>query len=735
MRTQGPLASLTVVSLSLALALSSGCGNAASHGPPPAQPETKITVQRTPAHTDSPPPPPAMLPLDVDPTEHFASAESMRKLCRESLAQAQNKLSEVRLLAKAEDDALTADAVLGGLDDARLATKNAGDFSALMAVAHPDEAVRKAAEECEPLAGTFETSFYLDATVAQVVKRFDALRKAHPTPPLSKEHGRMLEHLLRDYRRNGLELPEAGQARLRELNAQITKLGQEFDSNLAGSTVTVSATPKQLEGLPPAYIEAHKPGADGKIAITTDYPDYFPVLQYAKDRAFALELSKQFDNRASDKNVALLEKLLAVREEKAKLLGYPTWADYVLEPRMAKNPKAVADLLDGLRAHVAKKGEQEFSEFRAMHVSLGGKKTDAIPPSDRTYLEDRVRKTKYGLDSKEVSEYFEVGRVKEGILAITSRMFGVTYRPASVAKWHPDVEPMEIVDAKGQVLGRFYFDLYPRPGKYKHAAVFSIRDTKRMADGKRLLPIAAIECNFPRPAPGNPALMSHSDATTFFHEFGHVLHHLLSETDTVTFSGTSVPRDFVEAPSQMLEEWAWDKSTLALFAKHYKTGKPIPDALHAKMLRARGFGRALATQRQLFLAALDQAYHTRKTPMDTTAMLAEIQVKYTPFKHVEGTHFQGTFGHLVGYDAGYYGYQWALSIAKDLLTRFGAAGLLDEKTARDYRSAILARGGSDEPAELVRAFLGRAPNDEAYKRFLVGAVSPAVRPKAPKKGR
>jgi len=664
--------------------------------------------------------------LDVDPVDFFGSADDLRRLCKESLATAQEKIAEVRLLATAKDDVITPSAVLAPIDDARLATKNAGDFNALMAVAHPDAATRKAAEECEPLAGSFETSFYLDKTVADVVARLEQRRAAGKVKLASREEERVLQHLLRDYKRNGLFLDEAGQTKVRELNAKITKLGQEFEENLATSTVTVDATEKDLEGLPKAYLDAHKPGPDGKIKVSTDYPDYFPVIQYAKNRAFALELYKKFDNRAKDKNVPLLDQLLALREEKAKLLGYATWADYVLEPRMAKTPKTVADFLEGLRVHIAKKGETELTDFRAMHAKLGGKKDDPLPVSDRLYLEDRVRNEKYGLDSKEVSEYFEVGKVKGGILAITAKLFGVTFRPApGLPKWHPDVEPMEVLDEKGQIMGRFYFDLYPRPGKYKHAAVFSIRDTKKLANGARLVPIAAIECNFPKPGGDAPALMSHQDATTFFHEFGHVLHHLLSRTETVTFAGTSVARDFVEAPSQMLEEWAWDKSTLALFARHYKTDKPLPDALYAKMLRARGFGRALATQRQLFLAGLDQAYHTRKTPMDTTAMLAEVQAKYTPFKYVDGTHFQGTFGHLVGYDAGYYGYQWALSIAQDLFTRFSKAGLLDAKTASDYRALVLEKGGSADAEELVKAFLGRAPSDEAYKRFLTGEARAA----------
>jgi thimet oligopeptidase len=352
-------------------------------------------------------------------------------------------------------------------------------------------------------------------------------------------------------------------------------------------------------------------------------------------------------------------------------------------------------------------------------VKLGGKATDDIPLSDRSYLEDQVRKEKYGLDSKEVSKYFEVASVEQGILDITSKMFGISYRKVDAPKWHPDVQPMEVVDtASGKVIGRFYFDLYPRDGKYKHAAVFSIRETKRNPDGSRLLPIAAIVCNFPRPGGEGPALLGHNEVTTFFHEFGHVLHHLLSESTLATFAGTSVARDFVESPSQMLEEWAWHKETLALFAKHYETKKPLPDALFSAMQKSRSMGRSLATQRQLFLAALDQTYHTRAPGFDTTAVLKEIQEKYTPFKFVDGTHFQATFGHLIGYDAGYYGYQWALSIARDLFTRFEKDGMMSTKTAAAYRAAILAPGGSDDEAKLVEHFLGRAPSEDAYKRFL-----------------
>jgi len=670
---------------------------------------------------------PTLAPLDVDPVAVGLTAGGIVSLCDESLARADALLGEVRALQSAKDEELTWENTLGKIDKARLAVRNSGDFPALMAVAHPDEAVREAAKKCEPKVDKFDTAFFLDRGIAAIVKRYAAKKEN-----LSAPRARLLSHMLRDYRRNGLDLDETGQKRLTELNEELTRLGQSFDSNLAESALFLEVEPKDLEGLPPSYIETHKPGANGKIKITTDYPDYFPVIQYAKNRNFALQLYTLFDNRAADKNVAVLEKIFLLRREKAKLLGYATWADYVLEPRMAKTSGAVATFLDGLRKHLKKKGDDELKEFVAMHVKLGGKATDSIPISDRLYLEDQVRKEKYGLDSQELSKYFEVTRVKQGILDITSKLFGISYRTVEAPKWHSDVEVVEVSDtATKRVLGRFYFDLYPREGKYKHAAVFSIRETRTMDDGSRLMPIAAIECNFPKPGAA-PALLAHHDVTTFFHEFGHVLHHLLSESELVSFAGTSVARDFVEAPSQMLEEWGWSRETLDAFAKHHQTNALIPEPLFDAMQRSRGFGVALQTQRQLFLAALDQTYHTRTPGFDSTQVLKEVQNEYLPFKYVEGTHFQATFGHLIGYDAGYYGYQWALSIARDLFTRFEHDGIMNTKTAAEYRARVLAKGGSDDEARLVEHFLGRAPSDAAYRAFLVKAAPVKNAPHAAK---
>lgn len=718
---------LRASALSLAV-VAFACGPSAKPADLPAKP---VTPPATAASAAPALPPPVLAPLDVDPVvaalgrntagpgQDELARTGVERLCDQSIARAESLLAEIRALASS-DAPLTWDMTGGKLDRARLALRNAGDFPALMAVSHPDDTVREKAKLCEPKIDKIDTALWMDKDIAKVMKRFAASATAGNSEPLSVARKRLLDRTLRDFKRNGLDLDDKGQKRLRELNEELTKLSLEFDTNLAESHLTVEATTKQLDGLPKEWIVSHPPNKEGKVVITTDYPDYFPVLTYAKDRKLALDLYKQFENRAADKNVAVIEKILALREERAKLLGYSNWAEYILEDRMAKNPKTVADFLEGLRKHLAKKGNDELAEFKKQHVKLGGKMTDDILPSDRLYLEDQVRNAKYGLDSKEVSQYFEVTRVKAGLLEITSKMFGIKYRPAPGAPtWHADVEPMEVTDSNGKVLGRFYFDLYPRPGKYKHAAVFGIRDTMKMPDGSRLMPIAAIECNFPKPGGAAPALMSHQDAVTFFHEFGHVLHHVLSESELSSFAGTSVARDFVESPSQMLEEWAWNKDTLAMFAKHHNTNQPLPASLHAAMLRSRGFGRAIATQRQLYLAALDQAYHTRPVPFDTTKVLKEINDAYTPFKYVEGTHFQASFGHLIGYDAGYYGYQWALSIAQDLFTRFKKEGLLDPKTAADYRANILAPGDSDEASNLVAKFLGRPPSDAAYRAFLL----------------
>lgn len=657
-----------------------------------------------------------------DPVSTGTTPEGVRRLCDDHLANARAILDEIRSRAGAPPSELTYETTIGRFDDAVAEISDAGQFPYLMAVAHPDKAVRDAAKECEPKVEQLTTGLYLDAEIASVLKAYTAKKEK-----LEGERARLLGDTLRDFRRNGLDLPPEKQEKLRALNREITELGQRFGTNIAASTGKVSLDPKQLDGLPKEFVANH-PVKDGKVEVTTDYPDFFPFVTYAKDRKAALDLFVLFTNRGGEENVKILERLLALRSEKARLLGYATWADYQTEPRMAKSSGTVREFLKHVSDAVKVPAKAEFAEFVQEHVALGGKATDALPPSDRYFLEDRLRNKKYKFDAKELANYFEVRSVTQGLLDVTSSMYGLEYREVAAHAWHEDVTAYE-VHSDGQLIGKFYLDLYPREDKFKHAAMFPIRSAKQLpADagaasqgGGYQLPMAVLECNFPKPVPGGaPALMEHGDVVTFFHEFGHVLHHLLTRSKLATFSGTNTVQDFVEAPSQMFEEWAWNREVLGKFARHHATGAAIPDALFAAMTASRSFGRALATQRQLFLAMLDMEFHVRAPGFDTTKALAEVQRANDPFAYVEGTHFQSSFGHLVGYDAGYYSYQWALSLSRDVLTRFKREGMMNTATAKAWRDEVLAKGGGEDERAIVAQFLGREPNEEAYIEYLKG---------------
>ncbi len=652
--------------------------------------------------------------LSVDPVAVGMTVEGLTHLCDEQLALAKRLADDVRALKDAPGESLTWGATLGKLDQLTQALSNAGSFPQLMSVAHPDEAVREAARACEPKIDAFITSLYLDADLAKVFTCF-----AQKGEALSVSQQRLLEHTLRDYRRNGLDLSSEKQQRLRELNEELTRCGQEFEANLASATLAIEVMPQQLEGLPPAYIANHVPNEQGNIRISTDYPDMVPFMSYAKDRVAARELFVLAENRAAEKNLPLLDRLITLRAEKAALLGYATWADYVLEVRMAKRPETVRAFLDDVHTDLHAKALEEFELFRQAFIRRGGSMTDILWQSDRRYLNELASQDQFSFDSQALSTYFEVSRVLQGILDIASELYGLEFQRIDASVWHEEVMVCNVMDrVQNTMLGRAYIDLYPRPDKYKHAAVFTLRHTMRLEDGERLLPLAALVCNFPKPGGAAPALLTHDEVVTFFHEFGHLLHDLLSQSELSSFSGTSVARDFVEAPSQMFEEWAWSRETLDRFAYHHATQAKIPDDLFHAMIKNRTFGEALDTERQLFLADLDLTYHTHAPGFDTTKIMEELHSKYSPFARVPDTHFQATFGHLVGYDAGYYGYQWALSIAKDLLTRFEREGLMNTMTAKDYREQVLAPGGGDDEENLVKNFLGRPSNNQAYKIFL-----------------
>ncbi len=650
--------------------------------------------------------------VKIDPLEFIRDSKSIGSLCADKLARARAIREEIK--ACSNEDALSYEKVLGRFDDMVFEVGLASGMTGLMAVAHDDVGARNTAKDCQKKIDEFYTDLMLDAELARVIFSFDDSK-----PKLDSTRQRLLRDLVRDFRRNGLDLPADKQTRLRAINQQLTKLELDFETNLSEATLAIEVDASKLGGLPESFLASHPAGDDGKVRITTDYPDYFPVATYCDDRDVAFELARLFNNRAADENVPILERVLVLRHEKARLLGYETWADYAVEPRMAKTPSEVKKFLTDASQRVREPAKREYAEFAEEHARHGGDPSKRLPLQDRLYLQQLLGKRKYGFDSKVLSEYFEVESVLSGLLQIVSTLYTVEIRTNTTApNWNDDVRVIDLFEHDSFV-GRVYLDLYPREGKFKHAAMFSLRAGKRLPNGDYVEPIAALVTNFPKPG-DTAALLTHEQVTTLFHEFGHTLHHVLSKEELTSYSGTSTVRDFVETPSQMFEEWAWKRETLDVFAKHHETGKTIPDDLFRAMTAARSFGRALGTERQIALSLLDFEYHSKTPPMDTDAVLTEIMEAAQSFAPLPDTHFQATFGHLMGYDAAYYGYQWALAIARDVLTRFEAEGYMNPETAASWRQTVLARGAGADESALVREFLGRDWNLDAYSEFLAG---------------
>jgi thimet oligopeptidase len=644
----------------------------------------------------------------------LTTAQAIVENCDEQLAEARACVDAVRALAECPPAALTWDSVLAPLDEVHHRLGLAGGFASLMEEVHPDAEVRERARSCRPRIVAFHTDLLLDAELAKAVRRF-----AEKAEPLAGTRARFLADLLRDFRRNGLELDPAGQAELRALNEELTQLEQAFAQNLSESSASIRVHASRLRGLPDAFLGQHPPDAEGQVTLTTDYPDYFPVVTYAEDRELARELNFLFDRRAAEPNLKTLARVLELRETKAKLLGYASWAAYAVEPRMARVPEAVERFLERAAEVVRGPAQAEFELLAREQRALGGRiEADGrIPTYERLYLEQRLAASCYGFDSKAFTEYFEVSRVVEGALRLAEELFGVEFvDDGELPRWHPDVRVLEVRE-QGRRVARVYMDLYPREHKYKHAAMFEIRAGKLLADGSYVEPIAGLVCNFQKPGAAT-ALLSHDEVSTFFHELGHVLHHVLTREALATYAGTTTAQDFVEVPSQLFEEWSYERSVIDRFAAHHRTGERVPEQLFAAFKRSRAFGRALATQRQLSLALLDFTYHSRPGPLELDAVLHEVMTKSQPFAYQAGTHFQATFGHLMGYDAGYYSYQWSLAIARDLLTRFEREGFLNPAVARDFKERVLARGAGEDEALLVRDFLGRELELDAYSRFL-----------------
>jgi thimet oligopeptidase len=593
-------------------------------------------------------------------------------------------------------------------DEAVRQNNSAGYFAGLMEQVHPDAAFRDHATAMLTKASAAQTAIALNHEVYNALAALD-LSKADAVTRY------YVRRQLLEFRLAGVDKDDATRARIKKLSDQASEEQSMFDRNISDGQNVVEADPSELDGLPQDYIDRHKPGADGKIKITTDYPDSLPVFSFAKSDALRRRVTLAFNTRAYPKNQEVLTSLMKTRYEIATLLGYSSWADYNAADKMIAKGHNIAEFIQQVNDASRPLAEKEFEMLLAEK-----RKTDPgakeIGDHERAYLSEQVRRTKYDFDSQSVRPYFPFMQVKQGILDAAAELFHVSFQQEpNVPAWDPAVETWIVID-NGKPIGRFYLDMHPRPGKYSHAEMAPVLDGIR---GKQL-PEAILVCNFPAPTADDPGLMDYGDVQTFFHEFGHLMHHILGgQQPWAGISGISMESDFVEAPSQMLEEWIRSPQVLAKFARHYKTGEPIPAELVARMNRASAFGRGIWVDRQNSFTAISyDIYKTKPEDVNLDTVTLDDTRRYTLFTPLPESHMWASFGHLGGYSSAYYTYLWDKVIAEDFFLQFDHHNLLAGDAPMKYRRVVLEPGGSMSANDLVKNFLGRPSNMTALQHWM-----------------
>jgi thimet oligopeptidase len=570
----------------------------------------------------------------------------------------------------------------------------------------PDAALRKAAEDCEIKISQFQTDIYQNPKLYQQIKN---------TQAKDAIDSKFREDLLNDFEKTGIQLSAEKQARLKVILAELAKIEQEYARNVRDNSQKLEFTPAELTGLPQSYIDALKKNDQGNYLLGFEYPEYRPFMELADNDAARKRYQIAYTRRGGERNLILLKQAMDLRYELAQLFGKSSYAEWVLHKRMAETPEAVNTFLSEVHATVAPLEQKEVNtlrEFQAktLNIPLAQAK---IERWSEAYWSEKLRKAKYQIDQEKMREYFPTQAAQDWLFAISSNLYGIEFKPAKVDVWQNEVEYYDVIDQKtGQLLGGLYVDKFPREGKYGHAAVWGIYGGSSLTGRK---PISALVTNFNRKG------LNSDELETFVHEFGHALHGILSTTRYSAQSGTSVERDFVEAPSQMYEEWARRKETLSKVADYCQPACPrVDDKLIAKLNAVHSYGRGLHYARQTLYAQYDMALHGNNAlkvqPLDVWKKMEGA----TALGYVPNTEFPGQFGHIMGgYQVGYYGYMWSEVLALDMLSAFGK-NLNNPEVGQRYRQTILSQGGQKPAEDLVKDFLGRKPDNKAFFDEITG---------------
>lgn len=569
---------------------------------------------------------------------------------------------------------------------------------------HPDKAVRDAADEAVRQLAAFQVEIFQNEAL------FERVQAVSPDTPAEAQ---FRKDLIESFEDTGVTLPPDRRARAKAIAERITVLYQEFSRNLRDNKARIAFTPEEMRGLPEAFIARQPRDAEGRYLLSFDYPDFNPFMANAESEEARRRYYIAYLNRGTPRNVEILDEVMALRRELASLYDLPSFAHFVLRRRMAGTPEAVHRFLEEVKAAVEEAERRDLEELRALKASRNGTPLDAtiVHRWDLPFLSERLREQRYRVDQESLRRYFPPRATLDWLLDVSGELFGLRFVEARVPVWHEDVIYVDVLDRDdGRFIGGIYFDLYPREGKFSHAAAWPVRGASRRTNRT---PISVLVTNFDRRG------LTHDEVETLFHEFGHILHGVLSETEFNFHAGTSVQRDFVETPSQLYEEWTRRLESLERM-RIVSPDTPVMDAgLVERLNAARRFGQGLLYARQWLYATYDLAM-TGPSPGPALEVWRRMEAD-TRLGHVDGTAFPGTFGHIVGgYAAGYYGYMWAEVIALDMLSVFGDR-IMNPDVGRRFRREVLSRGGEEPAQALVERFLGRPVNAEAFFREIVGA--------------
>lgn len=640
------------------------------------------------------------------------TAVDIEKLPEELLARKRERYISIKSISATER---TFENTVYGLESAGNLIQEFNLIEILMQ-ASPIEDVRKAAEKAIKKIQEDLVDLEYDPDVYRALKEFAVTIEAKT---LAGEDKKLFEDTIRTYRRMGFELPKDKQEELKSILKKLQKLQTEFMLNINNYKDNILATTEELQGLPENYIKnLGKDEVSGKYIVSIKTHEMVQFMENASDANKRKELSDKTLHKGGDKNISILKEILSLRKHYTEMLGYATYVDYAVELRMAKSEKTVKTFLDDLFSKIESLKNDDLKVLLNTKRSMTGDQNAILEYFDVAYYINQSEKNMFYFDKEKVREYFPLETVLAGLFQVFETIFSIYLEETSeYPVWHPDVRLYAVKDKSQEIIGYFFTDLHPRDNKYSHPSMWPLINGHR--DGYKspnyVTPVATLMGNFSKSTPETPSLLSHDEVATLFHEFGHILHGLLTTASYASQSGTAVAWDFVEVPSQMLEHWVWDKEILNILSGHYKnSNEKLPSEIVDNMLKAKNHMVGYTTTRQLVLATYNHILHAGSVPENITKVYNDLNFKHVGVRLPEDNIFAAGFGHLIGYAGAYYSYLWSNVYECDLFTRFKKDGLLNPVLGKEYRDKVLAVGSSRDEMETVKDFLGREPNNESF---------------------